>query len=125
VNNPRPSRVLGLGELEPPMKTLTVAVVFCLSLVALFSSVRADANAFPRVEPGLSQPVSLMPKGGDGKGGGKGGDGGKGGHGGEEDEEEFRQASRGLSQRAALELVDPGVLDDMIRLRAALRAAPR
>ncbi|WP_223642289.1 hypothetical protein [Corallococcus sp. EGB] len=109
------------------MKTLTVAIVFCLSLVSLFTSVRADANAFPRLEPGISQPVALMPKGGDGKGGGKGGkggsDGGKGG--GEEDEEEYRQQTRAISQRAALELVDPGVLDDMIRLRAAIRAGQR
>ncbi|RKH59454.1 hypothetical protein [Corallococcus aberystwythensis] len=104
------------------MKTLTVAIVFCLSMVSLFTSVRADANAFPRLEPGVSQPVALMPKG-DGKGGGKGGsDGGKGG---EEEEEEYRQTPRGLSQKAALELVDPGVLDDMIRLRAALRSGQR
>jgi hypothetical protein len=106
------------------MKTLTVAIMFCLSLVSVFASVRADANAYPRLESGISQPVALMPKGGDGKGGGgKGSDGGKGG--GEEDEEEYRQAPRGLSQKAALELVDPGVLDDMIRLRAALRAGQR
>ncbi|MFP2895814.1 hypothetical protein [Corallococcus sp. 4LFB] len=106
------------------MKTLTVALVFCLSMVSLFTSVRADANAFPRLEPGVSQPVALMPKGGDGKGGGKGGgDGGKGG--GEEDEEEYRQQPRALSQKAALELVDPGVLDDMLRLRAAVRGGQR
>ncbi|RKH65012.1 hypothetical protein [Corallococcus llansteffanensis] len=104
------------------MKTLTVAIVFCLSLVSLFASVRADANAFPRLEPGVSQPVALMPKGGGDKGGG---DDKKGGKGGEEDEEEFRQSSRGLSQQAALELVDPGVLDDMLRLRAALRGGQR
>ncbi|RYZ37533.1 MAG: hypothetical protein EOO71_27555 [Myxococcaceae bacterium] len=104
------------------MKTLTVAIVFCLSMVSLFASVRADANAFPRLEPGISQPVSLMPKGGDGKGGGDD-KGGKGG--GEEDEEEYRQQPRGLSQKAALELVDPGVLDDMLRLRAALRGGQR
>ncbi|RKH15760.1 hypothetical protein D7Y13_14540 [Corallococcus praedator] len=103
------------------MKTLTVAIVFCLSMVSLFASVRADANAFPRLEPGVSQPVALMPKGGDGKGGGDD----KGGKGGEEDEEEYRQQSRGLAQKAALELVDPGVLDDMIRLRAALRGGQR
>ena len=103
------------------MKTLTVAIVFCLSLVSLFASVRADANAFPRLEPGVSQPVALMPKGGD-KGGG---DDKKGGKGGEEDEEEFRQSPRALSQQAALELVDPGVLDDMLRLRAALRGGHR
>ncbi|RKH39399.1 hypothetical protein [Corallococcus sicarius] len=103
------------------MKTLTVAIVFCLSLVSLFASVRADANAFPRLEPGVSQPVALMPKGGD-KGGG---DDKKGGKGGEEDEEEFRQSPRALSQQAALELVDPGVLNDMLRLRAALRSGQR
>lgn len=108
------------------MKTLTVAIVFCLSMVSVFASVRADANAFPRLESGISQPVALMPKGGDGKGGGKGGDGGKGGKGGgEEDEEEYRQQPRGLSQKAALELVDPGVLDDMLRLRAAIRSGQR
>lgn len=103
------------------MKTLTVAIVFCLSLVSLFASVRADANAFPRLEPGVSQPVALMPKGGD-KGGG---DDKKGGKGGEEDEEEFRQSPRALSQQAALELVDPGVLNDMLRLRVALRSGQR
>ncbi|MCY1036357.1 hypothetical protein OV207_33280 [Corallococcus sp. BB11-1] len=104
------------------MKTFTVAIVFCLSMVSLFASVRADANAFPRVEAGISQPVSLMPKGGDGKGGGDD-KGGKGG--GEEEEEEYRQTPRGLSQKAALELVDPGALDDMLRLHAALRGGPR
>lgn len=104
------------------MKTLTVALLFVLSLVSLFASARADALAWShRIEPRLAEPQSLLPedgkKGGDEdkKKGGKGGDK-KGGDDTERDEEDYRA----LSQRAALQLVDPGVLDDMLRLRAAV-----
>ena len=101
------------------MKTLTVAVLFILSLVSLFASVRADALSQPRIESGLSRPLALVPD--DGKKGGD--DDKKGGDDDEKDEEEVRASYRGLSQRAALELVDPGALDDLLRLRAAVRAA--
>jgi len=101
-------------HLEPLMKTLAVAVLFALSLVSLFASVRADALSQPRIETGMARPQPLLPD--DGK---KGGDGDKGGDDDEKDEEEYR----GISQRAALELVDPGALDHLLRLRAALRAA--
>jgi hypothetical protein len=105
------------------MKNLTVAAVFFLSMASLFASVRADALSSPRLEKGVSrpEPLSLMPKGGDGKGGGKGGGDDKGGNDSEEDEEEYRRQYQGLSQRAALELVDPGALDDLLRLQLAVR----
>lgn len=100
------------------MKTLSVAVLFVLSLVSLFASVRADALSQPRIGTGLARPLALVPD--DGK---KGGDEDKKGGGDDEkDEEEYRAEYRGLSQRAALELVDPGALDDLLRLRAAVRA---
>lgn len=90
------------------MKTLTVALLFALSLASLRASARAGAQAWShRIEPRLTQPQSLLPE--EAK---KGGDTGRG----EED-------SRALSQRAALAMVDPGVLDDMLRLRAAALAS--
>lgn len=113
------------------MKNLTVALVFCLSMASLFTSVRADALSSVRIEPGLSrpEPLSLRPGKDDGKGGGGGGKGGgddkKGGKGGEEDEEEFRARYAGLSQAAALELVDPGGLDEVLRIQAAVRFGRR
>jgi hypothetical protein len=112
------------------MKNLTVALVFCLSMASLFTSVRADALSSVRIEPGLSAPeaLSLRPSRDDGKGGGKGGgDDKKGGKGGdnEEDEEEYRARYAGLSGAAALELVDPGALNDALRLQAALRFGHR
>ena len=99
------------------MKTLAVAVLFALSLVSLFASVRADALSQPRIETGMARPQPLVPD--DDK---KGGDEDKKGGDDEKDEEEYRARYRGLSQRAALELVDPGALDDLLRLRAAVRA---
>lgn len=115
------------------MKNLTVALVFCASMASLFSSLRADALTSVRIEQGaLSRPEPLSVLHKDGKGGGGGG--GKGGgddkKGGkdddEEDEEEYRRSVySGLSQRAALELVDPGGLDDVLRVRAGLRFGSR
>jgi hypothetical protein len=109
------------------MKNLTVALVFCLSMATLFTSLRADALSSVRIEPGLSrpEPLALRPTRDDGKGGGddkKGG--GKGGDN-EEDEEEFRARYAGLSGAAALELVDPGALEDALRLQAAVKFGRR
>lgn len=91
------------------MKTLAVALLFALSLVTLFSAARADAMSQPRITPRMAQPLPLVE--GDDKDDDKDDD--------EEDEEEYR----GLSQQAALELVDPGALDDVLRLRLAARHA--
>ncbi|WP_426757098.1 hypothetical protein [Myxococcus sp. Y35] len=105
------------------MKNLTVAVVFCLSMASLFTSLRADALSSVSIEKGLSpaQPLALRPQD-DGKGGDDKGDKG----GGEEDEEEYRKRRyAGLSQQAALELVDPGALTDVIRLQAAVKFGQR
>ena len=88
------------------MKTLTVVLLFVLSLVTLFSAARADAMNEPRITPRMAQPVPLV-DGDDKDDDDKDDD--------EEDEEEYR----GLSQRAALELVDPGALDDLLKLRLA------
>ena len=87
------------------MKTFTVALLFVLSLVSLFSAARADAMSQPRITPRMAQPVALMD---DDKDDDKGDDD-------EEDEEEYR----GLSPRAALELVDPGAMGDVLKLRLA------
>ena len=87
------------------MKTLAVALLFVLSLVTLFSAARADAMSQPSITPRMAQPVALV--GDDDKDDDKDDD--------EEDEEEYR----GLSQRTALELVDPGSLDDVLKLRLA------
>jgi hypothetical protein len=111
------------------MKNLTVALVFCASMASLFTSLRADALSSVRIEQGLSrpEPLSVMHKG-DGKGGGKGGgdDDKKGGKDDdEEDEEEYRARYSGLSQRAALEMVDPGGLEDVLRVRAGLKFGSR
>src|SRR5687768_11477410 len=92
------------------MKTFTVAVLFVLSLVTLFSAARADAMSQPRITPRLAQPMPLVE--GDDKDDDKKDDD-------EEDEEEYRRQYRGISQRAALELVDPGALDDVLKLRLA------
>ncbi|NTX06113.1 hypothetical protein HUA74_11085 [Myxococcus sp. CA051A] len=105
------------------MKTLSTALVFCLSMAGLFASVRADALTSPRIEPGVSRPEPLSLRPGDGKGGGDGDDKGGDDKGGddEEDEEDYRSRYAGVSGAAALELVDPGVLNDLMRLRAAAR----
>lgn len=89
------------------MKTLTVALLFILSLVTLFAAARADALSQPAIQPRLARPVPL-PEGDDKKDDKKDD---------EEDEEEYRA----LSPRAALELVDPGLQDDLLRLRFAAR----
>ena len=106
------------------MKSLTVALVFCASMASLFTSMRADAVSSVRIEKGLSrpEPLSVLRKG-DGKGGGD--DDKKGGKGDEEDEEEYRARNSGLSQHAALEMVDPGALEDVIRVRAGLKFGAR
>jgi hypothetical protein len=87
------------------MKTLAVALLFVLSLVTLLSAARADAMSQPRITPRMAQPLPLAE--GDDKDDDKDDD--------EEDEEEYR----GLSQQAALELVDPGAREDLLRLRLA------
>ncbi|MBN1209832.1 MAG: hypothetical protein JXB05_33590 [Myxococcaceae bacterium] len=92
------------------MKTFTVALLFTLSLFTLFTAARADALGHPRIEKGMSQPHPLA-EGDDDKDDDKDDEG---------DEEDYR----GLSQRAALELVDPGGLDDVLRLRIAARHGP-
>jgi hypothetical protein len=92
------------------MKTFTVALLFILSLFTLLSAARADALSHPRIEPGLSRTWSLA-EGDDDKDDDKDDEG---------DEEDYR----GLSQRAALELVDPGGLDDVLRLRIAAMHGP-
>jgi hypothetical protein len=107
-----------MRHLEPLMKTLAVAVLFALSLVSLFASVRADALSQPRIETGLAQPQRLVPDDDE-----KGGEGDKKGGDDEKDEEEYRAEYRAISQRAALELVDPGALDHLLRVRAAVRAS--
>ncbi|WP_164008158.1 hypothetical protein [Pyxidicoccus trucidator] len=107
------------------MKNLTVALVFCASMASLFTSLRADAVSSVRIEKGLSrpEPLSLLGKKDDGKGGGD--DDKKGGKDDEEDEEEYRARYSGLSQHAALELVDPGALEDVLRVSAGLRFGAR
>jgi hypothetical protein len=92
------------------MKTLSVALLFALSLVSLLSSARADAWGQPRIER-ASQPQSLRP---DDK---KGGDDDK--KGGGDDDEEDEEEYRALGQHAALELVDPGALEYTLKLRVA------
>jgi hypothetical protein len=92
------------------MKTLAVALLFVLSLATLLSAARAEALSQPRIEPRMARPLPLA-EGDDDKDDKKDD---------EEDEEEYR----GLSQRAALELVDPGARDDMLRLRAAALHGP-
>ncbi|WP_163781436.1 hypothetical protein [Myxococcus vastator] len=105
------------------MKNLTVAAVFCLSMASLFTSLRADALSSVHIEKGLSPAPSLSLRPDDGKGGGDD-KGDKGG--GEEDEEEYRKRRyAGLSQQAAMELVDPGSLTDVLRLQAAVKFGQR
>ena len=90
------------------MKTFTVALLFILSLVTLFTAARADALSQPSIQPRLARPQPLPEGEGDKKDDDKKDDD-------EEDEEEYR----GLSPRAALELVDPGAAEDALRLRLA------
>lgn len=109
------------------MKTLTVTLVFIVSMASLFTSLRADAVSSVHIEKGLSrpEPLSVLNRG-DGKGGGKGGGDDKGGKDDdEESEEEYRARYAGLSQAAALELVDPGALEDVLRVRAGLKFGSR
>ncbi|ADO74741.1 hypothetical protein [Stigmatella aurantiaca] len=86
------------------MKTVTVSLLFALSLFTLFSSARANALGRASMEPRMARPQPLME--GDGKGDDKDDEG---------DEEDYRQ----LNPRAALEWVDPGAQAYMLRLRAA------
>jgi hypothetical protein len=83
------------------MKTLSVVLLFILSLVTLFASARADALSQPSIQPRMARPVPLAEGEGDKKDDKKDD---------EEDEEEYR----GISQRAALELVDPGGLEGLL-----------
>lgn len=71
------------------MKTLTVALLFILSLVTPFAAAHADALSQPSLQPRLARPVPLP--GDDDKKDDKDDD--------EEDEEEYC----GLSPRAALD----------------------
>ncbi|WP_224364863.1 hypothetical protein [Hyalangium versicolor] len=90
------------------MKTLAVALLFVLSLMTLFSASRADALSQPSIQPRMARPQAL-PEGDDDKDG-------------KDDDEDDEEEYRGLTPRAALELVDPGGRDDVLRLRiAALR----
>lgn len=92
------------------MKTLAVTLLFILSLVTLLSAARAEALSQLRIESRMARPQPL-PEGDDDK---------KDDKDDEEDEEEYR----GLSRHAALELVDPGGLDEVLRLRIAARHGP-
>jgi hypothetical protein len=94
------------------MKTLAVALIFILSMITLFSASRADALSQPSIQPRMARP-QLMPEGDEDTDDGKKDDD-------EEDEEEYR----GLSQSAALELVDPGARADMLLLRIAALRGP-
>lgn len=91
------------------MKTLTVALLFLLSLVTLFASARADALSRPDIQPRMARPVPL-PEGDDKKD--------------DKDDEEDEEEYRGLSSRAALELMDPGARADLLRLYAAAQRGP-
>jgi len=86
------------------MKTFAVALLFLLSLVTVFSAARADAMSQPRITPRMAQPMPLVDE--DDKDD-------------KDDDEEDEEEYRGLSQRAALELVDPGAMDDLLKLRLA------
>lgn len=93
------------------MKTLALALLFVLSLASAGLAARAEALSSPRIAGarGLEGPVALRPDGDD-----KDGDDDKDDD--EEDEEEVR-----VTGRAALELVDPGAVDDVLRLQLAAR----
>ncbi|MFL5350950.1 MAG: hypothetical protein ACJ8AT_39785 [Hyalangium sp.] len=95
------------------MKTFAVALIFLLSLATLFSASRADALSQPSLQPRMARPQPL-PEGDEDKDGGDKKDDDEG------DEEEYR----GLSQRAALELVDPGAGELLLRLRMAALRGP-
>ncbi|WP_224243133.1 hypothetical protein [Hyalangium gracile] len=92
------------------MKTFTVALLFILSLVTLFTAARADALSQPSIQPRMARP-QVLPEGDEDK---------KDGKDDEEDEEEYRA----LSQHAALELVDPGGQDAVLLLRIAALRGP-
>ncbi|MBF5045021.1 hypothetical protein FGE12_21645 [Aggregicoccus sp. 17bor-14] len=102
------------------MKTLAVALLFALSLCSAGLAARAEARsrvAITSAPGGLAAPELLADGGGKGDGGSGGDKGGdKGGDDDERDEEELR-----VTGRAALELVDPGAAQDVLRLRLAAR----
>lgn len=90
------------------MKTVTVALLFVLSLVTLFSSARASASGLASIEPRMARPQPLMGK--DDKD--------------DKDDEGDEEDYRRLSPHAALELVDPGAQGYLLRLRAAALHGP-
>ena len=92
------------------MKNLGVLALFVASLLAVGGALKAQANQMPRIEPGLSRPVALEVAG----------RGKPRPDGGTHDEEELTAPADTLQ---ALELVDPGGLDEMMRLRLAANAA--
>lgn len=98
------------------MKTLAVALIFILSLVTLLSASRADALSQPSIQPRMARPQPLP----DGDGGTDGGGDKKK----KDDDEDGEEEYQGLSQSAALELVDPGAQDYLLRLRIAALRGP-
>lgn len=96
------------------MRTLGVLVVFIISLLGLGSALEARANSYVVIRDGVSEPVEMpgseLAKGHEEKKKADGGDD-------EESEEELFP-----SQSEALQALDPGVLDDMLRFRIASRS---
>lgn len=100
------------------MKNLAVALVFLLAAAGFTSTLDAQAHSVVRVEPALDQPLAFEMDEDDGataiaskKKKKKDKDDKK-----EEDEEEYRYSSDSLR---ALELVDPGALNFVVRMNAA------
>lgn len=84
------------------MKNLSVAALFLFSLASVFSAARVEAQNTPSIEARASRPAPLPPgKGDDDKDD-------------EEDEEEYQVLG-------SLELVDPSLQDDVLRLQVAAR----
>jgi hypothetical protein len=93
------------------MRSFGVLVLFLASIFCLAGALNVQAESKLRIEPGLSAPVPFLelskkPKP----------DGGTR----EEDEEELRGPGSNDGELAVLEMVDPSVLDNMIRVRHAV-----
>jgi len=86
------------------MKSLAVAALFVASLGSVLSAARVEALASPRIEARLARPVAL-PQAKDG--------------GTDKDDEKDEEEHRALGAHASLELVDPGLSEDVLRLRFA------
>lgn len=93
------------------MRTLAVLAVFLVSLLGLGATLSAEASSKIHIEPAFVAP-SLMEEGA--LAGKK-----DGGRDDEESEEDF--APSDAEQLQALEMLDPAVFDDLIRLRYAAR----